>query len=167
MTSKTFKPKEPPYTEWVFSFSDIERAYKAGVPAALYDAVCYLREVQGPHGETLVPDWMWDGILAAVEKQIDQPDATGPGRTGNKTAKYKANMVNWRRYKAVVDAKSEGCTWDLAYETAHEILKGTVAQGEPETMKNSYQKVSKALDDPSQRDRFYMTRFFSGAKVAK
>ena len=119
-----------------------------------------------PHGETLVPDWMWDGILAAVEKQIDQPDATGPGRTGNNTAKYESDMKYWRRYKAVVDAKSEGCTWDLAYETAHQKLKGTPAQGEPGRMKYGYRKVNKALKDPSQRDRYYMTRFYSIATVA-
>lgn len=167
MTSKKFKPKELPYTEWYFRFSDFERAYKAGIDAALYDAVCYLREVQGPYGESLIPDWMWDGMLAAVKWQIDHPIVTGPGRTGNKTAKYKADLVHWRRYKAVVDAKSAGCTWVLAYETAHKKLKGTPAQCAEEQMKASYKKVSKALDDPSQRDRFYMTRFFSDAKVAK
>ena len=82
----------------------------------------------------------------------------------------KERVENFRRHKDEKGIASRlddqekllewlGHTWLRAYECASMKLKGTIAGGCPETMKASYQRVQKAMNDPGQADHYHLEAY--------
>lgn len=164
-----------------------ERAYNAGVLAALYDAITYCTQ-----GNIPLPSWVAKAMLETLEMLFAGNFSSGAGRTGNPKARIKEDikhytrwdMVKWvRRHQETVRAEYQevlqrpelskedrdrlikyapydaGSTLEDAYHHTTEALKGTVAFGSAATIKRSYILVEKSLRDPSQAGRFYLVKW--------
>ena len=161
-----------------------ERAYNAGVLAALYDAICLCVERELPP-----PPWLMVAMRNTLEKVLIRKFSDGKGRTGNPVARYRADLIHytrwdtvdslrdhqkgaWKEYQAFLDdpdvsddGKTQlmanapydaGTTWVDVFQHASEMLRGTPAFGSPDTVKASYLLVKRAFQDPSQAARFYL-----------
>lgn len=136
---------------------ELRRAYNADVPAALYDAL-YLLHDNETDGENNfpVPNWVLEATIEVLEQRLSGGPPVGLGQTGNERDRYKMNMRHYWRWAAVGDARKKGFTWEKSYEEAAKSLKGCFAFAAPSTIKGSYQKVQKALNDPSQSGQYYL-----------
>ena len=152
-----------------------ERAYRAGVHLALYEALALCRiESSSPEG------WMLDAMLEFMEEHIGRVPQ-GRGRTGNRLARIRQDLVHYARWDAVKEVRdyqeaqrraldklkdldlseadrrhvagqirSFGATFEEALDHASKLLKGTPAGGSRETMRASYWKVHRAMRKPQQ-----------------
>jgi len=157
MSKKSFHPSRP----WMFRFGEhmeeLRQAYNAGRPAALYDALYLLHDNEtGGENDFPLPAWVWEAMFEVLEQRLGGGPPVGPGQTGNEKARYRKDMQYYWRWSAVVDARKKGFTWEESYKEAAKSIKGGFAYAAPTTIKGSYQKVKKALTDPSQSGRFYL-----------
>lgn len=110
-----------------------ERGWRAGVKAALIDAVEYCAE------NSLPPlPWISDGVRSlGTESTLPKP----PGR-----GSHAEDVKDYVRFVRVFELK-EGdlITWEEAYFRASEMLEGTEYAGSPDTMKKAYQRVKRRM----------------------
>ena len=164
-----------------------EKAFKAGVVAALYDAILICLETDLPS-----PKWVQIGTARLMEEVFSGGLERKKGRTGNPFARYRNDIIHYARWDAVTEARDfqatgfreylsslqnprfsekvrqqlkayppafvKGLTWQHAYEAAAMMLKGTPAFGSPATMKRGYITVEKAFKDPSKAYRYAIMR---------
>lgn len=161
-----------------------ERAYKAGVLPALYEAIYLCKEADFPS-----PPWVTRGMLVTLEKLFSGKFADGLGRKGNPKARYAEDLKHFMRWDVVNEIREYqkghwaeyqvalkdpkfsddsiarlradpprdyGTTLDDTFYHAAEVLKGTIAFGSNPTIKRSYFLVNKAAKDSSQNGRFYL-----------
>ena len=123
---------------------ELKLFYEQGVMPALYDALVLARENEVPP-----PNWVLEGAQRVIGDRLKLGFVKGIGVTGNEASQYRFNMMHFRRWQAVKLCLSQGSTLDDAYYDASELLKGTFAKGQEDTMKASYGKVSSDLQDPT------------------
>jgi hypothetical protein len=129
---------------------EMRAAYVAGNPIGLLDALMLILQ-----SGTYAPDWIIEAAVDQLSPLIAKGVAAGQGRTGNTLAKYRSDMVHYRRWSAVVEFHASGKSLDECYEAAQITLKGGFAQGEHESIRKSYNRVRKHLADPKERLRYY------------
>lgn len=84
-----------------------------------------------------VPPPRW--AVLALRDIVPATKAVGRGRKSREQ-----NMVHYDRWLAVTEAHERfNLSWEKCYSAAHEILKGTEAQGTRRAVKESYLKVQK------------------------
>jgi hypothetical protein len=125
----------------------LERSFKAGDFGALIEAVRLFAEAPLP-----LPQWVADAageVLIAVYRKQPLP-GEGRGRAKGYRSKAKAARVHaerWRAVNAWKQAKQHlpqagyPATFEGVLQAASDRLKGSFAQGEPPTIRESYQLV--------------------------
>ncbi len=88
------------------------------------------------------PQW----VRAAVLIALNGANTGKRGRPRNDAVDY----ARWDAVRELRDRRQElrdtlKPTWEAAYENASEMLEGTEAQGEPHSIKASYQRVERLL----------------------
>lgn len=84
------------------------KAYNAGVLPALYDAICACVE-----GDIPPPPWVMAAMLDTVERLFAGKFSDAAGRTGNPKARYRANLVHYVRWDAVVEVRERQAAYKL------------------------------------------------------
>ncbi|HEY9080484.1 hypothetical protein [Magnetovibrio sp.] len=124
--------------------------YKAGVIAALYDALQLARDSgQSP------PEWAIEGALAVVGERLKFGFTIGKGAKGNELSNYQKNMSHFRRWQVVQRLRSQGIKWDDVFIKATKYLKDTFAEAGPSAIQKSYSRVQSDLKDPEKALQYY------------
>jgi hypothetical protein len=134
-----------------------ERAWHSGYGPALSDAVRLCEE----HGRPL-PPWLNDALLKDKVRKI--------GRQASVEGEERDRYVHWRRWDLACAAlevpreylKEAGfaATREGAFAWASEQLVGTTAQGEPDSVRRSYNKVRRAIAK-GEGAKFIVTRHYN------
>jgi len=113
-------------------------AWFAGVDVAVGEALRCCRQFQ-----QVPPGWLVDAVTQLVTES--------PRETAKRRKRHAADMLHYERWDCVNELRErkselpEGKTWDLAYDAASEMLRGTAAGGSPESMRQSYRRVARDL----------------------
>jgi hypothetical protein len=161
-----FLGAEPmPWTGDLQSFKDAyferaigayEHAWHSGYEPALNDAIQLCREHERP-----LPTWLNDAVVAEKTRRR--------GRQASAAGEERDRYVHWRRWDlacAALDAReylpSVGfpSTRDGAFAWASTQLRGTAAQGGPDSVERSYKKVCRAIKK-GEGAKFVVTKHYS------
>ncbi len=77
-----------------------EKAFEAGIVAALYDAILICLEADLPS-----PKWVQIGTARLMKEMFSGGLERKKGRTGNPFARYRNDMIHYARWDAVMDAR--------------------------------------------------------------
>src|SRR5690349_472098 len=99
---------------------ELQSFYEQGVIAALHDALVLLREFGGEP-----PEWVLEGAIRVVADRLKHGFSTGKGQSGNELAKYRNDMMHFRRWQLVEFLRSKKKMPLLtAFAEASDRLKG-------------------------------------------
>ena len=172
--------RSPNWRTWADGLDAVRRRYEAGNVLSLMDGLALCRR-----GNIPLPDWLFRELMAFITICVTGKLPKERGTTGNILSAARNDLIHMERFFAVKlargmqkqikasDPRSEsialnffgientatiGKTWFDAYALASDRLQGTFAQGEPETMKDSYRKVLKIMkeDNPDWVDDHFL-----------
>jgi hypothetical protein len=138
-----------------------EQAWAAGRFPALLDALALCREHERP-----LPLWVSEAATAELEAVFKSRSKGRRGRTARLHSEEQTNFVHRVRWEWVslcmdyrAEEKEQGfkITRAQVFEWASEQLIGTIAQGSPEAIEESYDYVRKAIKN-GEGARFYVSR---------
>ena len=143
--------------------------YEAGVVLALYDALVLARDSGLP-----APDWVIEGAISIIGPRLKVGISTGKGASANTAAKYKIDMMHFRRWLVVRELHKKGGAGSL-YKKAEKLLKGQFGWGSDAVIGKSFRRVEKQLKNPKTALRYYRgsregqelmaTQYFGAYKV--
>jgi hypothetical protein len=151
--------------------SSLRRAHFCGNFFAIVEAI----EFCAKYGKPL-PTWLSEAVLAELKNNYFNAGKGSLGRLSRSLASDRQAYIHYWRWSAVEELRRrkeelkltpEGAgprrpflepTWEAAYENASNALKGTIAEGSPDTVKKSYQKVERATKK-GEGARYYFPYF--------
>jgi hypothetical protein len=92
---------------------------------------------QWAKGSRPLPEWL---NLALVDFVKDRLRRRSRGRSW--LDQYDQDMIDFARYNSVLEVRDHGIRWEDAYDIASELLSGSRAEGAPETIRESYRRVT-------------------------
>ena len=149
--------------------AELENFWAAGVTAALYDALKH--QEWNPHIEP--PKWILDASIKVVEHRLRAGFETKQklGKRNDERKIYQSEIASYYRWREVWKSYLAGDTLETACAKASAALAGTDYEGEEETMRKAYQKISKELKDPAKAFRYYSampkTREITGTSIVR
>ncbi len=169
--SSLFGPESswPPDYDVVERMAELKNFWKAGVTAALYDALKHQK--RNPHIEP--PEWILDASIMVVEERLRAGFETKlkHGKMNDERKIYQLEIAAYYRWRAVWKSYLAGLTLEVACGNASDALAGTDYEGEAETMRKAYQRVSRELSDPAKAFRYYSampeTREITGTSIVR
>lgn len=126
--------------------------FKAGIVAALHDALILIRDTGVP-----TPEWVTEGSIKIAADRLVHGFKTGKkGRASNEATVYRDDMVKFRRWQVVDRLRDRlGMTIPDAAEEAEKILQGTFAKAAASTIQECFEVVQQDLKDPGLAKKYY------------
>jgi len=122
-----------------------EQAWKAGIKDAVSDAVALCSDFR-----CQIPHWLSQAVNDAL---------AGKGLSDAKRQQDLVHYVRWDAVRELRDRKGEDGiprSWEKCYAHASDILKGTKAEGAPETIRASYKRVAQEMRERLAQ-RYYLS----------
>jgi hypothetical protein len=145
----TIDPKPSHLFKYAALLEEMRVFFEAGVRLALYDALVLARD-----SGLLVPDWVVEGAIAIMGKQLKRGISTGKGASGNTAAQYKNDMEHFCRWLVVRELHEKGAKGSL-YKEAEKRLKGQFGWGSDAVIGKSFRRVEEHLKNPKTALRYY------------
>jgi hypothetical protein len=129
------------------------QVFATGNECGLYDAICYCRE----YAATL-PKWALDVI------RIRQHELMFGGENKNKRhdawrRRFEDDMADLMRFETVEQCFEHGVQQKVVFAVASRALVGTMAEGQPSTMREAYRRfVDRQKETPL---RYYLPRYIN------
>jgi hypothetical protein len=117
-------------TRFRMAMTDCEMAWRAGVSAAVVDAISWCRLFQRPP-----PVWLEYAVADIAKRQ----------RTKAEAKRHYEAMVHYTRWDTMVQLCEwrKRLSWERRFEIASDLLAGTGAAGSPDTIAKSYKRVQR------------------------
>jgi hypothetical protein len=124
---------EPASLPIVDQLAVLERAWRAGSPTAMLEALALCHRHERPP-----PGWLLEAVLELANAQFRPRDKRN----------YHSNEIHYTRWDAVVEARERhdiNMTWEKGFRAVSRLLRHTEAKGAPETIEASYKIVQRAM----------------------
>ena len=136
--------------EWVYrGITQCKKAFERENEGALFEAIrvclaerCCHGDQEFLDGDTVsLPRWVVEAAAERVAIYMFKYASTGTGRNAKWASRYKQDRIDCDRYECVLEGREHSVKWSEIYLRASEILKETVSEGSPETIRKSYLRV--------------------------